>query len=332
MKTDGELIRGAQIRAGAAVWGAIMLALGLCRGACFAADSAPADTVTAAPLYEAVSDSAAGSATPSTSGDAAESGAVAPAGSASPLTGAASTTTTAPAVSAAPPSAPASPSEDASTPSSMTGTVVVPDSMLAPTYVKRGAGFPQTTTEIPQANHDSPTMQGSLGGNEIVNYEKDQSEPLLEPQLHSLQEFISEGDNTSPLGIELREERRKLRSGSEADGLLIVGVMNNSPAAKAGLRACQRTAHDVLEGVAVAAALVFPPAMLAVPIVDQVHVAESYDLIIGVDGSRVTNFLDFEDRMRDVQPGEIVYLSIVRNGDRVQVPVQLPSTIQPPVF
>jgi hypothetical protein len=39
----------------------------------------------------------------------------------------------------------------------------------------------------------------------------------------------------------------------------------------------------------------------------------------------VVNFLDFEDRMRDVQPGEIVYLSIVRNGDRVQVPVHIES-------
>jgi S1-C subfamily serine protease len=48
-------------------------------------------------------------------------------------------------------------------------------------------------------------------------------------------------------------------------------------------------------------------------------------MIIGVDGARVVNYLDFEDRMRDVQPGEIVYLSIVRNGDRVQVPVQVQS-------
>jgi hypothetical protein len=328
MKTDGELIRGAQNRAGGAISGAIILALWLCPGACFAADTAPADTATATPLYESVSDSAAGSATLSTSDDAAEPGIVVPAASVSPATGVAAKATT-PALPAGTPSVSDSPAAAVSTPSSNSGTVVVPDSMPAPAYVNRDAGFQQTTTEIRQVNPDLSTMQG---GSEIVNYEKDQSEPLLDPQLHSLQEFISEVDNTSPLGVELREERRKLRSGSEADGLLIVGVMNNSPASKAGLRAYQRTAHDVMEGVAVAAALVFPPAMLAVPIFDQVHVAETYDLIIGVDGCRVTNFVDFEDRMRDAQPGEIVYLSIVRNGDRLQVPVQLPSTIQAPVF
>ncbi|HJU28705.1 MAG TPA: PDZ domain-containing protein, partial [Candidatus Binataceae bacterium] len=75
-----------------------------------------------------------------------------------------------------------------------------------------------------------------------------------------------------------------------------------------------------------------PPAVVAVPILDQVHVGESYDLIVAVDGSRVTNFLDFEDRMRDVRPGEIVYLSIVRDGNRVQVPVHVPTTFAPTAF
>jgi S1-C subfamily serine protease len=52
-------------------------------------------------------------------------------------------------------------------------------------------------------------------------------------------------------------------------------------------------------------------------------------LIIGVDGSRVTNFLDFYDCMRNVQPGEIVYLNILRNGHRVQVPMQITSAVPP---
>ena len=79
-------------------------------------------------------------------------------------------------------------------------------------------------------------------------------------------------------------------------------------------------------------ALLFPPAILAVAAVEQIRFGESYDMIIGVDGMRVTNFLDFEDLMRDVRPGEIVYLSIVRDGKRVQVPVQLPRTMPAPVF
>jgi S1-C subfamily serine protease len=109
-------------------------------------------------------------------------------------------------------------------------------------------------------------------------------------------------------------------------------VANGSPAAQAGLRAYRRTVRDVLEAASFAAALVFPPAVIAVPLFDQVHIGETYDLIIGVDGARVTNFLDFEDRMRDVQPGEIVYLSIIRDGSRLQVPVNVPATMPPPVF
>lgn len=40
---------------------------------------------------------------------------------------------------------------------------------------------------------------------------------------------------------------------------------------------------------------------------DSTQVGESYDMIIGVDGTRVMNFLDFQDRMTDLQPGEVIY-------------------------
>ena len=59
--------------------------------------------------------------------------------------------------------------------------------------------------------------------------------------------------------------------------------------------------------------------VVVIPALEYMQVGESYDMIIGVDGSRVTNFLDFQDRMRDLQPGEIVYLSVLRDGKRVQV-------------
>ena len=49
-------------------------------------------------------------------------------------------------------------------------------------------------------------------------------------------------------------------------------------------------------------------------------------MIIGVDGSRVISFLDFQDQMRDLQPGELIYLSVVRDGERVQLTMPGPST------
>ncbi|MGH9645308.1 MAG: hypothetical protein ACRD4E_00705, partial [Bryobacteraceae bacterium] len=56
----------------------------------------------------------------------------------------------------------------------------------------------------------------------------------------------------------------------------------------------------------------------------------AYDLIIGVDGARVTNFLDFYYCMREVQPGELIYLNLLRNGHRVQVPIHITSSLPPP--
>ena len=90
--------------------------------------------------------------------------------------------------------------------------------------------------------------------------------------------------------------------------------------------------RDALETAAVAGAMFCPPVVLLVPVFDQVHLGESYDLIIGVDGSRVINFLDFEERLRDLQAGEIVYLSIIRNGKRMQIPVPVPDSLASPTF
>jgi S1-C subfamily serine protease len=67
--------------------------------------------------------------------------------------------------------------------------------------------------------------------------------------------------------------------------------------------------------------------VLVIPALDYMQVGESYDMIIGVDGSRVTNFLDFQDRMRDLQPGEIVYLSILRDGKRLQITMPVTANI-----
>jgi S1-C subfamily serine protease len=200
--------------------------------------------------------------------------------------------------------------------------------MPAPSYVKQGAGVPPSTTEIPQSMGAPEPATADIDratDSQAIYYQARENPQLIDPQLHSLQEFISEGDGSSPLGVELREDQRKLNSGEIANGLTIVGVRSGSAAAKGGLHACRRTAHAVLEGAAVLAMYFFPPAVLAVPLLEQVNLGDSYDMIIGVDGARVVNYLDFEDRMRDVQPGEIVYLSIVRNGDRVQIPVQVQS-------
>ena len=197
---------------------------------------------------------------------------------------------------------------------------------------------PSTTTTTEGAAAAAPTgAAGEQAGSAdyddgIIRYQHAKTSDINGPPIGSLQDFMSEGDITSPLGIEVREDKRRLKGGGEAQGLLIIDVFAGSPAARAGLHRYHRAMRDALETAAVAGALFFPPAVLLVPVFDQVHLGESYDLIIGVDGTRVTNFLDFEERVRDVQSGEIVYFSIVRNGERMQIPVPVPDNLAGPIF
>ena len=186
------------------------------------------------------------------------------------------------------------------------------------------------TAEIPPANSadasqqqlPSPALesQPSNESSEVARYREEQSG-----------QFDSEGELSTPFGMQLREARCTLKSGEEADGLLITAVEKGSPAAAVGLHAYSHGVHDALTGVAIAGALVLSMvpggqfAILLIPALNDMQVGKSYDMIIGVDGSRVTNFLDFQDRMRDLQPGEVSYLSVVRNGKRVQVTIPAPA-------
>lgn len=199
--------------------------------------------------------------------------------------------------------------------------------------------MPPSTSAIPNSTIQAPSINSSSGeyppepsnweGDPVVNYENNSGSPISPPGVGSIRDFMIDGqDEMSPLGFEVQEDRRKLKSGEEASGLIVTGVEAGGPAAKAGLKAYNHPVKRALEAASVIASVLVPlaaPAMMLVPIMESSHVGEDYDLIIGVDGFRVSNILDFEDRMRDVQPGEIVYLSLVRNGNRMQVPVQVPG-------
>ncbi len=186
------------------------------------------------------------------------------------------------------------------------------------------------TAEIPPAVNE-PSSGGdeepgsTASGRQAPDYDPlNPPPPPAVPDVHSLREFLDQMTETSPLGVELREEQSKLKTGERVSGLAIVSVIAGSPADRAGLRSYSGATHAVLEGMSMAAALVFPPAIIALSIIDQAHIGESYDLIIGVDGRRVGNLIEFEDQMRVVKPGQIVYLSLIRDGARLQIAVNLP--------
>ncbi|HTR63499.1 MAG TPA: PDZ domain-containing protein [Candidatus Binataceae bacterium] len=187
-----------------------------------------------------------------------------------------------------------------------------------------------------QDSVDSPPSGGSgefdIDSPDVQSYERAQ-EGYIDPQQQfgNTNAYTADGAFTTPIGMELCEATRKLASGPEVEGLMVLEVVKGSPAANAGLHPYTHKGKSLLRGAAMAAMMTpFPPVALigfvAMPLVEYAHVGESYDMIIGVDGSRVTNYLDFEDRMHDVRPGEIVYLSILRNGRRSQMKVFLPPS------
>jgi len=321
MRTAGGSTRPRATYGAIAFGVAILIALGEFGATAIAAAApATADTASAAALYEPVAAASAPAATPA----AAKSGD----GKSPASTSTSSSTAAANLASDADTPTAADGSAEPPAPVVTTETVIVPASTPAPSYVKQGVRLSPSTTEIPQsagAPEPSTAEIDRATDAQAIYYQAQHNPQMIDPQLHSLQEFMNEGPQTSPLGLDLHEDQRKLNSGEVANGLLIVGVRDGSAAAKVGLHACKNTTRAVVTGVAVAAALFFPPAVLAIPLVEQANLGDSYDMIIGVDGTRVTNFMDFEDTMRDLQPGETVYLSIVRDGKRMQVSVPVGS-------
>lgn len=199
------------------------------------------------------------------------------------------------------------------------------------TEIPGKAPQPAASAAQPAASAAPPTAFEQQPQNEpAVNEYQSAQNPIsapqpLDPRLYSLQDFVSQGSDQSPIGVELREDRTKLKSGQEVTGLAVISVRKDSPAAKAGLKSYSGAAHLLLDGATVAAALFFPPAIVAVTIIDQTRVGESFDLIIAIDGRRVRNVLDFEDVMREDKPGDTVYLTVVRGGQRMQVKVLIPQ-------
>jgi PDZ domain len=147
------------------------------------------------------------------------------------------------------------------------------------------------------------------------------------PEAPGIREYMDESDQISVFGIAMRVETRKAEK--EIQGLLVVDVTPGSPGAVAGLHPFRQPVRDLLGGVGMLASMAFPPAAIVVPLVESVPLREAYDLIIGVDGLRVTNFTDFYDCVREDRPGEIVYLNVLRNGHRVQLALHITSAVPP---
>jgi hypothetical protein len=196
-----------------------------------------------------------------------------------------------------------------------------------------------TTAEIPQAEKQTdpdaqPAPEESTFGDPVTTSTDsspdsqqvdDGAQGEMPSRVYSLQDFVNQGMEESPLGVELREDCSRLDDREKVCGLAVLEVRRGSPADQAGIKSYTALTHDLLDGASVAAALVFPPAIVAVAVLDQSGIGESFDLVIGVDGRRVRHVLDFEDLTSNLRPGDILYLTIVRSGKRLQIPVHVPA-------
>ena len=79
----------------------------------------------------------------------------------------------------------------------------------------------------------------------------------------------------------------------------------------------------ILKTITLVGTLVFVPTRFIYDWVSDTDAGDWHDLIIGVDGERVQYVSELENALGQVKEGDIVYLTLLRSGKRVQVPVSL---------
>jgi len=124
----------------------------------------------------------------------------------------------------------------------------------------------------------------------------------------------------------------RLVSGQQLSGLAVSSVDQEGPGYDAGIRAehirAARAAVQVGATVLViGAAAFFPPAIFGVPLLAQMQTPRAYDVIVAVDAERIQDVSELEYSLRKAMAGETIYLTIIRNGRRMQLQLPMPGII-----
>jgi len=154
-------------------------------------------------------------------------------------------------------------------------------------------------------------------------------QPAATTAPQSLNDYINNSGEplaVAQLGIQVSDDSAKLDDSGAVSGAGVIEVSGNG--ASAGILDDHHTSHmmvtGALVGAGLAAAVLFPPAVIPILLVAHVRSSgEAADVIIAVDGNRVRNTLDLMEAVQDIRTGDAVYLTIVRNGQRKQVVVHV---------
>ena len=95
------------------------------------------------------------------------------------------------------------------------------------------------------------------------------------------------------------------------DGLVIARLDPNGPAARAGLQGFRKIVQRRRQG----------PVVYETETIDRSHA----DKILAVDGEPMRSGVQFRDKIWEYRPGNVIHLTVVRNGQQMDVPVTLGS-------